>query len=795
MYCQYHLLITLALISPSSTLPRVTVRLGYGTLFHYQGRILINPKPLVAIRTISLAFLYEGFNNVSTQVKKFNEIANNIDPEMHVKKNYPDLTKALNWDTVLAPDVDYFAKNYLQPQTLPNTDLNSGVLFQRMMLTALKVLKGLVNKNNAPLEEGWYKLQAQLRTSFTGLTQQALRGREKRTPALLGVIVPLIKMAGSAAIPIIIERVANLARSKTNKEIIPELQNSSTKVVQLQPVKAPTTSLMDLNDLYKDIPFASSIDHIAYKMQNGDLSQAQKLKHDTVVDILGTASDSLKDMQSEQGRLQAQLLAQIHQVAQGTVPAAFINPEIMDQIKKAIDVINAGSDITYSLPVAPANIDQLYPLLHPLILTESNFDKNNNSNIDVMHLYLFFPLVTPDSRLDVHKVSTLPFLTKEGIPVQLKNPMPYFATNANYDKNAAFDHSTWNNCQRLGEDYYCSQPQPLQNSKEDCLTAILSGEENFEIISRYCTFEKARTDRPLFQYITANTYAFYLPKPSLLKIICAKTGADHLTIKSLPRTGIFTYDTGCTATLSDFHFQDTSTEVVQDISTNASSLTFRDMLHKMVPDLVLQDSAIELATSFSANITRSQSIRDIITKTQMADLTAKQQSFNFKFDHELPNVMFNFIMAMVALALSNGFLFTYCTCTRKFAKRQHRVPQVVRTWKPLKKSRSLDNFDADSQFHVELTKGKAADRASFFQKQQEMQRAFEKRHETRTLNSTYLNLSRDDNFPEATSLPLRTDTGRSRSGQENSLKKANPSFYARTNSTTNLANQLNMKSM
>jgi hypothetical protein len=174
-----------------------------------------------------------------------------------------------------------------------------------------------------------------------------------------------------------------------------------------------------------------------------------------------------------------------------------------------------------------------------------------------------------------------------------------------------------------------------------------------------CEFKKVNGKDYHFIYLGPNTFAYFLPKPTIMTLECQ--GKNYNNMTALPRSGTMSYADRCSATIDRIKFYDTSIEMMDtSVENQEAVLSFLNVARGKWPALANsvadQESLLQAAKD---NVGTTEQLASLSTRARMYntinDVTAMSQEQLYL--KEVYNHLFYFLTSL-AVPIVLGALYS-----------------------------------------------------------------------------------------------------------------------------------------
>ena len=616
---------------------------SYGTIMSYEGPIFVNPKPFIAIQKIDLDIYYkndEAFRNLTRQ---FSDRMKDIDYKMAPYLAPPKQQSVLK----IKPESLYYLDQwngklfYTQATTEENTELRTQL--ETQLIYKVKQIQPLAYTGSEQYNLVFSRLKEFVNQNIPNVplqTKNDTLSRDKRfLLPVLTAILPIAKTLAFPALAKIAKTTVAIVSEAGHRKLEERLMKDRTKVMQLPDINVTNFNSDDFSSQYPGncttMQCLSNIDGLAFRHQLPTMQMAQTFKIATVTDIVTTEANQLSAKRQALTLEYDNLLTALQLLVEGTVTEDILPLSNMQTMVDTILMKVDHSESEYRLPVSAQQLYQLYKLITPFAIRQEN----------TLIIFLIFPLLHSQSSMEAYSVQTLPFLTKEGIPLQLQIPNRHFATSTKI--YLSIDDYMWNSCDLIAGQRFCRTASPLKEARNECLYALFLSDKNRQNIEKLCQFTRAQSDQAVFQALGPNYYAYYLPISVNGQVHCRKVGEDETTVLYLNRTGTFQYPPFCSASIMDYTFHDTAAQTMDNESFMPNlPITFGTFLQEAADNHVVDRTLTDLIISQNVNSTKPDTLIHLIDETRINNLHDEQQTFS-SFIRSIPDQIWNLFATVV----------------------------------------------------------------------------------------------------------------------------------------------------
>ena len=614
----------------------------FGTISTLISQIGLNPKNFVAVRRLNYKALKSANSAASRREADSRNKITNIDINMY--------------------DFPY------------GIWTNRTRLYQTKQLAAIKDHGEMYRANYERLTNQIDQLQQEspLAIDWSPEAINATIGtRGKRFVA--GPLMAAIMGAAKLAAPSICSSVLTTAAEAVGKHGIPKvaekLASTRHNYIQVPSVKKSEITAQDGAVQFENLPFAS-IDNYHAKSYDLDRQLNTMIKY---MDIIARSTMEIENLNMHRQKIMIEndkFLADILEVKNGRVPVSLLPPADLKAIIQEITTVIHKKNLPLKHIADISNALSFYKFLTPILIIDSD-------NYDLL-LFIIVPLIPSGNQLDLYHVTSLPFLTIQNIPMQVKLDQEYYVTDLMGSTHTLLTRAEYDACSRDQEFALCRVSRPLISEKSLCYSSLHTMGSTTDTIFKHCKFEKANGNQYHFLSISANTFFYFLPAPSTLIISCPEKHYHNAT--TLSRSGIFSFPEDCMATLDQHVFFDTSIVMLnQSVTSSKQVMNFLDLAKASWP----------LSTSFPDEFTLLQAAKDNNSTEQLPSIGTRAKIYHaiadiLNLSHEQEDVknLYNFLWyscASIIAAIITGTIYScWLRCFYKCQKKNHPpIPRPV----------------------------------------------------------------------------------------------------------------------
>jgi hypothetical protein len=388
-------------------------------------------------------------------------------------------------------------------------------------------------------------------------------------------------------------------------------------------------------------------------------------------------------------------------VQTGTVPITFLPPQELHNILSSITGMVRRDDLQLQHITDPASPHNFYKYITPFLLIDDQYN---------LLLVMILPMIPETQSLNLYHMDTLPFMTQEGIPLELVLPYEFYATDISGTRHSLMSRAEFDTCTRQDEVALCRLSRPLITERAQCYNALHFGGSTDESIFKACKFRKAESNVHRFLYLSPNRFAYFLPRNSTLFLHCPD---KRLAIASpLPRSGTFSYPPRCRATIDHHEFFDTSVEFVVEMKdVPPAVVSFLKVARSSWPAITSSISDTSDLLSAAKDNNCSEPLVALTTRARFyaafKDILflGQQQTDSSHLYTQIFYVVTAIVITIITQAIS---LFCYC-CRHRIPEKLHsRLPK----FKPKKNQLIEDPIYVDIR-QIVARKANATSAASF----------------------------------------------------------------------------------
>jgi hypothetical protein len=657
------LLITV--IIPAADSNMMTVNSRFGSVSNHISKVVFNLKPFIIVKNLDYSSLEADNARLSKEEEEY---------------------KMRIW----SENLHYYPNN--------NDNFDRMARTKQQSYTALADSSGtFVKDSRRSITQFVHNLHSKTPMAIEMSPTYPNSTRKKRfiaAPAIAAVM-GLIKLVGPVVCATVLEQTTKSVASKGFKSAAASLANKHNYVqapdYRLQnasfPGVSPTFRKAGSNTYAKDIGQSAEtggntkfIDQLTYyQLELSNLNVNRQIM-------------TLRNERFMQGILDVQA---------GTVPISFLPPQELHNIITSITGMVRKDNLQLQHIADPSSPHNFYQFITPFLLIDNQYR---------MLLVMILPMIPETQALNLYHMSTLPFMTQEGIPLELVLPYEFYATDISGTRHSLMSRAEFDTCTRQDDIALCRLSRPLITERAQCYNALHFGGSTDEAIFQACKFKKADGNTHKFLYLSPNRFAYFLPRNSSLFLHCPDR--RQATVSHLPRSGTFSYPARCRATIDNHEFFDTSVEFVSDKhDIPPAVVSFLQVARSAWPAISysLSDSSDLLSAAKDSNC--SEPLVSLTTRARFyaafKDLLSlgQQQTDSSHLYTQIFYVVTAIVITIITQAIS---LFCYC-CRHKIPNKLHmRMPKFT----PKKDKLLEDPIYVDIR-QIIAKKGQKASCASF----------------------------------------------------------------------------------
>jgi hypothetical protein len=338
-------------------------------------------------------------------------------------------------------------------------------------------------------------------------------------------------------------------------------------------------------------------------------------------------------------------------VKSGRVPPSFLPPEELLKSVNDISRIAESGKMNLDHIVKTQEVHKIYSFLTPILVIDTETYE--------MILLVILPMVPAGMNLYLYHIETLPFMTREGIAMQIVLPQLYYIRDTGGSSHALLSEAEYEKCTLIEDVTICHIAKPIVTVRSECYTALHYEGMTDTTIYESCEFKKVNGRDYHFIYLGPNTFAYFLPKPTIMTLECQ--GKNYNNMTALPRSGTMSYADRCSATIDRIKFYDTSIEMMDtSVENQEAVLSFLNVARGKWPALANsvadQESLLQAAKD---NVGTTEQLASLSTRARMYntinDVTAMSQEQLYL--KEVYNHLFYFLTSL-AVPIVLGALYS-----------------------------------------------------------------------------------------------------------------------------------------
>lgn len=521
------------------------IHVSIGTTSRYLNDIFVNIKSVIALKTINI-------NEFNEQFMKFdNEIAE-IKKALNIIKDNNSLCNFQKWVGESDHETNPYRGQYDSDNHL--TDM-CAIMVQQILDEIENEIK--------PYYEAKLQLQIFLITKFAAngislFSKDINQTRNGRALPLIfagiKILTPILRFAAKTILPNIISSIKHRVLKNGVDNTVSTLTDRSHKGTY---VALGVTSLSFLSSVLLRQQFKNLRNRSVLHEQFGDKYSQQQRNPIQFMHLYIEIKHIQNTLRSNIRINIAKLVAITNALAmieQGQLsPVLFTNLdmsklrlEIQDYRQKTgLDSQLIGEDST--------DLQNVYAYSTCFLIA------HNNSLLLTIHI----PATSSKDIFELFKISSVPFISKESIPMELKDPPKFYANSKDGTSYIAMSQEDYDSCMvAWDQKFLCNVQRPVNSERNLCYRSInLEGHVNNRSFNS-CTFVKAASDKHRFLPVGINTWLFYLPREAIMSTFCPQDDRDGQEQLQLSRSGLMSYGVRCSAEIDHFRFSDSSYEIV-----------------------------------------------------------------------------------------------------------------------------------------------------------------------------------------------------------------------------------------
>jgi hypothetical protein len=590
----------------------------FGTVSTPLSQVHLNPKPFVIIRKIDYQKLREDNDHLRHRVANTMNKLNHISKEMYADNKG-------SWNKNIAKYIEDF-----------KTMIHYGA--------------GPLNVSEQRVTDTVTQLQSE-RTLQISWTPETIN-KTKRF-AVMPIFAAVMSVAKAVAPTVASSVLTHVSEAISQKGLGKAAQRLTQRKKNYIEVPELPMNITDMHEGYVDYfidPFPKSYYDYSHHY-NIDVLSASLLKHTELVQFTNWELENLNIHRQMQVIRNENFVRDIMSVRNGQVPPSLLPPHELTNILHDITRVADKEKMNLEHIVKTQDAWKIYPYLTPILVMDTNSYE--------MLLLVIVPMVPAGTHLRLYRIETLPFMTHEGVAMQIVLPQPYYISDITGSHHALLSSTEYDKCSLIDEVTICHIAKPIVTERSACYTALHYGGATDNSIYEACEFKKVDGKQHHFIYLGPNRFAYFLPKPSIMYLSCQ--GKDFNNMTDLPRSGTLRYEDRCTATVDKRLFYDTSVEVMTtSVTAQKTALSFLTMARGKWPALV---SSVEEQNSLlrAANDTlgTTEQMDSLNTRARVyhavRDLMAMSQEQTYL--KEVYNHLFYFITSL-AVPIILGLLYS-----------------------------------------------------------------------------------------------------------------------------------------
>ena len=391
-----------------------------------------------------------------------------------------------------------------------------------------------------------------------------------------------------------------------------------------------------------------------------------------------------------------EIVAALEMAKTGVVSEKLLPVDILEDILLELNTIIRTNHYSLTHVVDVASPRRLYPFLTPFFIID-NFE---------LIMFIIIPMKQEGNKMELFHIKALPFLTIEGVALQLKLEEEFYATDQSGTRNVLLTRAEYESCTPTDGILLCYISRPTFTTTSLCYNAIHFQSINMEAILNYCEFIKPDTTKYRFVNLEENKFAYSIPRSTVMQLSCRKEDKDAITETNstrISRTGIFSYPKNCQVTIDNYIFFDTATEMVpQDLLTPAqkqSFLTIAHGPHRAVKSTIEENGSILKAALENENYEPIFSITtraNILTTNKNIKILDEEQTTS----KQVMNHLFQILYAVAGASAAATVPMIWVFCCRKIPEKRimHR-PTILKKLH-IKRSQSVENIPLTQEAKV-----------------------------------------------------------------------------------------------
>ena len=644
------LLLTLLLTLQCSAQAEILgVNRKFGTVSNYISKVYFNLKPFVVVRELDYSSLLDDNKIMLTEEGLSRDRIASLDTQ-----TLPDGYK---WSHQAG------ARTVNEHQALLDS---SGKVYNDSAKALESFLQQLISDSPLPITytEGVVKEK-------TSVTTESRKKRFVFTTTL-ATVMGVAKMLAPIVCKTIIKQATKAIEQNSLQNAPKHLTGKYDNYVEAVAYKHPNLDYTKTHTPLQNVlePFNQSVGKYVYH-HNMAWQAAGVVKLVQLTDKLALEVQVINNRRAIMAARNNKFREDILAVQRGKLPISFLPVEQMKQVLEDMSARVLKDGLPLQHIDEAANPHNFYQYVTPILIMDGM----------KMMLLLILPMAGSASQLALYKISTIPFLTKEDVALEVALPKEYYASSADASSHILMSAEDYRSCTSYNDILLCRLSRPIIKKRSSCYASLLiTGSSDREIFSQ-CNFRKADGNVHHFLNINANRYAYFLPKKSSLHLHCprAKTEVPFQNMTDIERSGIFAFPRGCHAIIDEFVFYDTTLETINVLNEqNDFNVSFMDIATgawpNQFPSVESQLSLLKAAKdtntseplfSLSTRAKVYQVVRNMLTMGE--ERSADKIAF-----HQFLYYLSSLAVLLTSFAISQ--IYVLC-CRRLPAKREFHIPK------------------------------------------------------------------------------------------------------------------------
>jgi hypothetical protein len=626
---------SLTLIVLLLMLPAVQLNFGgrknnrkFGTIATPLSKVHLNPKPFVIIKKIDYQNLRMDNANLRLREQATYDKLTNLNTVMY-KDYYKSWTS--NMETFVAGQ--------------KHMVLNTGGPYNQSCVAIQNVMSQLQSERTLPIP--WAP------EIYNKTKREATREKRMVVMPIIAAVMSVAKVVAPTVVSSVLSHVTEAIAHKGMKKA-PRALTKEKNYMQVKELPFQKNNMFENAPDFNDDPFRQdNAGYQYYYSLNGIYSGL--FKHVEIVQRVNWELENLNMHRQMQTMRNENFVRDIMMVRNGQVPPTLLSPKDLQGIIDDISHLADKEKMNLDHIITTQNVYKIYPFLTPILLVDTESYE--------MIMLIIVPMVPSGTFLRLYKIETLPFMTYEGVAMQIALPHPYYISDLTGSHHALLSAAEYDRCTVIDDITICHVAKPVVTERSECYAALLYSVDDDNSIYRSCEFRKVDGRQHHFIYISPNTFAYFLPKPSVMILTCQ--GKDFQNVTMLPRSGTLRYEDRCSAEVDKRLFHDTSVELMNtSVRAQDAAMSFLTVAKGKWPSLITSaEEQQNLLLAAKDDVEATEHMASLSTRARvyhaLKDLmTMSQEQIYLK---EVYNHLFYFLTSL-AVPIVLGIL---CSCYHK----------------------------------------------------------------------------------------------------------------------------------